>query len=83
VKLFGDHDKVDMLDDQIDVFGYLGDKPFGGGCLPNQWTYEAAPGHSSGMTMRAAAGVPRTPAEQQERAWAGDGSRPSPSLSRV
>ena len=20
--------------------GYIGDKPFGGGCLPNQWVYE-------------------------------------------
>lgn len=22
------------------AFGYVGDKPFGGGCLPNMWVYE-------------------------------------------
>jgi hypothetical protein len=72
IKLFGDHVKVPMLDDQIELkyyyvqrscgggstrfqlavdlngdnrpegnaFGYVGDKPFGGGCPMNVWTYE-------------------------------------------
>jgi hypothetical protein len=78
-KKFGDHVKIDMLDDTVEVkyfyvgrscgggstriqlgisgdgdstfnqvpggpdqnvFGYLGDKPFGGGCIPNAWVYE-------------------------------------------
>jgi hypothetical protein len=72
IKLFGDHVKVPMLDDQVELkyyyvgrtcgggstrfqlavsldgnntsegnaFGYVGDKPFGGGCPMNAWTYE-------------------------------------------
>jgi hypothetical protein len=72
LKLFGDHVKVNMLTDQLELkyyyvgrtcgggstrvqlaisvdgdnraegnaFGYIGDKPFGGGCLPNMWVYE-------------------------------------------
>ncbi|MGB2953090.1 MAG: hypothetical protein WBB74_06830 [Gaiellaceae bacterium] len=79
IKLFGDHVKIDMLDNQVETkyyyvgrtcgggstriqlgisgdgdskfnqfpggpdqnaFGYLGNMPFGGGCLMNQWVYE-------------------------------------------
>jgi hypothetical protein len=71
-KKFGDHVKIEMLDDQVELkyyfvgrtcagdgpriqigfdrngdgtfdgnaFGHLGDKPFGGGCLPDVWVYE-------------------------------------------
>jgi hypothetical protein len=69
---FGDHVKINELDDMVELkyyyvgrscgggstrvqlgidrdgngtfdgnaFGYVGDKPFGGGCVPNTWVYE-------------------------------------------